>query len=1356
MANTDNTFTVTGQDLPDTAVMFLGDTLCQTQAGSNTSTSFSAVCPATAPTGETTTAPVSETAMVRTDVTQTGGGLLINQVPIRTCPAHLTLLNGACVKSSGLLPLMTDSYGREVSEADFGGGDSDAAGADGTAGDGAPIANAKVTLVDKVGKVVTTTTDAQGYYRVSIKGMTPPFVASVNRSNATAWQSIQQSPAMPRGFITANLTGLTDKIVSDVLLNASANSGNSLAQRAAVAEAVKADGVSAVGSLIARLSPSELEIRLKAAKSKLAAQLSAQLAQLGLDATKFDPVTTPFKAVLTDPYDKLLELVNVTKDPATGSTTVVVKYTVGGSVSGLVGSGLVLANGSQTVSVSPIVCVAAPCNASFVFPTALLTGTAYSVAIKTQPAGQTCTVSNGSGSVAAANVSRVAISCVTNPVAINGVCGTANTVAVLTKPAANLCSSGTAGTVTGSGPWNWSCNGSNGGANASCSAALAATPTYTLGGSISGLTGSGLVLANGGQTVAVAANAVSFVFATKLAAGVSYTVTVQTQPAGQTCTVSNGSLAMPAANVNTAQVTCVTTTTSGKYSKVGNYPITDCVKDTTTGLIWEGKPTSGLRASANTYTNFDSTTALQYTTDYANYVAPTQSQIDAATNSIGFKNAVNASALCGYTDWRLPTVTELQGLVLTGVGSPTIDTTWFPNTQDFYWTSTPVDGYDDSAWLVYFGDGVAFYYYRDDSDYLRLVRSTTSPVAINGVCGTANTVAVLTKPVANLCSSGTAGTVTGSGPWNWSCSGSNGGSSASCSAPLAATPTYTLGGSISGLTGSGLVLANGGQTVAVPASASSFTFATRLTAGSAYNVTVQTQPTGQTCTVSNGSSTMPASNVSSVSVTCVSPTPTGRYSTVGNYPITDCVKDNTTGLIWEGKPTSGFRASGNTYTNYDNTAENQVYVNSSSPYIPPTQSQIDAATNSIGYKNAVNASALCGYTNWRVPTKTELEGLVLTGVGSPTIDTTWFPNTLSNWHWSSTPNPWTSNGAPADLAWYVYFGGGDASVNSRNGHHILLRLVRSTTSPVAINGVCGTANTVAVLTKPVANLCSSGTAGTVTGSGPWNWSCSGSNGGSSASCSAPLAATPTYTLGGSISGLTGSGLVLANAGQTVAVAANAGSFVFATPLAAGVSYTVTVQTQPSGQTCTVTNGSFAMPAANVSTAQVTCVTTTTSGKYSTVGSFLVTDCVKDNTTGLTWEGKPYTGLRANRYYTNYDSTTALQYYSYALGAYVAPTQSQIDAATNSIGYQNAVNASALCGYTDWRLPTLPELQGLVLTGVGSPIDTTWFPNSRSDWYWTSTPYQTAWHAWGIYFGSGNASYISRSGSGGSSFLRLVR
>jgi hypothetical protein len=58
--------------------------------------------------------------------------------------------------------------------------------------------------------------------------------------------------------------------------------------------------------------------------------------------------------------------------------------------------------------------------------------------------------------------------------AVSGVCGTANATPAKTAPAANLCTTGAASAVSGSGPWTWSCGALNGGTTASCAASLAA------------------------------------------------------------------------------------------------------------------------------------------------------------------------------------------------------------------------------------------------------------------------------------------------------------------------------------------------------------------------------------------------------------------------------------------------------------------------------------------------------------------------------------------------------------------------------------------------------------------------------------------------------------------------------------------------------------------------------------------------------------------------------------------------------------------------------------------------------------------------------------------------------------------
>jgi hypothetical protein len=95
------------------------------------------------------------------------------------------------------------------------------------------------------------------------------------------------------------------------------------------------------------------------------------------------------------------------------------------------------------------------------------------------------------------------------------------------------------------------------------------------------------------------------------------------------------------------------------------------------------------------------------------------------------------------------------------------------------------------------------------------------------------------------------------------CSGGGGGSAA----PGNGSSSYTVGGSVSGLTAGSLVLQdNGGDNLTVSGNAT-FAFAIPLGSGSAYNVTVFTQPTGQTCAVSNGSGTLLA-NVTNVTVAC--------------------------------------------------------------------------------------------------------------------------------------------------------------------------------------------------------------------------------------------------------------------------------------------------------------------------------------------------------------------------------------------------------------------------------------------------------------------------------------------------------
>jgi hypothetical protein len=136
--------------------------------------------------------------------------------------------------------------------------------------------------------------------------------------------------------------------------------------------------------------------------------------------------------------------------------------------------------------------------------TGVSSGTTYAVTVQTQPAGQLCAVANGSGTVSA-NVSNIAVTCVT-----------------------------------------------------------ISTTTYTMGGTITGLNGTGLALRLNGQTgmtfnFSPAAGAVSFGFSAGLQTGTAYTVSIVTQPSTPTqlCFFSNGqSGTIATANVSTVAITC--------------------------------------------------------------------------------------------------------------------------------------------------------------------------------------------------------------------------------------------------------------------------------------------------------------------------------------------------------------------------------------------------------------------------------------------------------------------------------------------------------------------------------------------------------------------------------------------------------------------------------------------------------------------------------------------------------------------------------------------------------------------------------------------------------------------------------
>ncbi|QHG87970.1 DUF1566 domain-containing protein [Xanthomonas sp. NCPPB 1638] len=79
----------------------------------------------------------------------------------------------------------------------------------------------------------------------------------------------------------------------------------------------------------------------------------------------------------------------------------------------------------------------------------------------------------------------------------------------------------------------------------------------------------------------------------------------------------------------------------------------------------------------------------------------------------------------------------------------------------------------------------------------------------------------------------------------------------------------------------------------------------------------------------------------------------------------------------------------------------------------------EAGISQEACKARCSALRTLGFTDWRLPSRTELTGLVDDCQHEPAIDTDAFPRVKPCWHWTSTPAAWSSASA-----WYVLFGGG--------------------------------------------------------------------------------------------------------------------------------------------------------------------------------------------------------------------------------------------------------------------------------------------------------------------------------------------
>jgi hypothetical protein len=329
----------------------------------------------------------------------------------------------------------------------------------------------------------------------------------------------------------------------------------------------------------------------------------------------------------------------------------------------------------------------------------------------------------------------------------------------------------------------------------------------------------------------------------------------------------------------------------------------------------------------------------------------------------------------------------------------------------------------------------------------------------------------------------------------------------------------TVGGSVAGLTGHGLVLQDNGADDLAIAMSGAFAFATQISTGSTYSVSVSAQPTGpsQACVVANANGTAGLTDITDVVIACSTATYTLGGTVLGL---------STSGLVLtDGAEDLPITASGN-FAFTVPIASGAMYAVTIKTQPSGQSCAVLGGTGTIGTGNVTSVVVNCSSTSFAI------SGMI-SGLNGTTV----------------------LHDAMA----------GTATVNA-NGSWALPNLVAAS-SPYSVTVQTQPAYPPAAQTCVVAN-----------GSGTIS---------SNVTNVAVTCTTNKYTIGGNVTGLAGT-LVLQDNGADDKTVTASGAFTFATSLASGSLYAVTIKTQPSGQTCTLSSASGTVTNANITTVAVSC------------------------------------------------------------------------------------------------------------------------------------------------------------------------
>lgn len=835
-------------------------------------------------------------------------------------------------------------------------------------------------------------------------------------------------------------------------------------------------------------------------------------------------------------------------------------YSVGGTLTGLAGTGLVLRNNTTDL-------VTLTAQGAFAFPTPILSGKPFAVSIEAQPTApkQTCVVTNATGTVANGNVDTISVACTTNTYAIRGsVTGLAGSGLTLQNNLADNLA------VTSEGPFSFATAIASGtdysvtiltqptSPSQDCTVTAGAGPVvdqdipsvvvscvtkkYTVGGTLVGLASdAGLVLRNNdGDDLTLNADG-SFVFATALPSGQNYAITVHAQPAGQFCSLVGGRGTLSSANVTSVTVNCA----EDKRTVGGN-------------II--GLAGSGLHLALNDYVP----EALSNSGDFA------------------FREPLAVGSLYSVvitqqpTDpWQTCALTNATGVV----GATDVLDVEVNCVTNAFAVGGTITGL--------FGQGLVLQNNLGDDLVVEDDGSFAFPSQV--ASGSPYSVTVLHQPTspAQTCKvTNGGGRITGADVGNVQI--------------VCTTNPYSIGGGISGLAGS-VVLSNGSETLRLTGDGE-FTFATLVNSGDPYDVRVVSHPSSpvQICSVTNGAGTVESRNVTDVTIRCVTQRFTIGGTVLGLGVGKSVVLQNNGGdeLVVTGEGSFTFAtpivSGGSFEVAVGRDPAGQVCTVSGGN---GTVASADITSLSVNCTDLrILSGTVTGLSGKGLVLRNGSEDLAVSSSGTFAFKTLYLDGSTYAVSVTSQPTgPWqTCSVDPGTGTGSV---SGDVSsirvTCASNPHAVRVNVTGLGSSGLVLQNnavdtlaipasgihtfaspvLSGQDYRVAIVTQPESQSCSvSASSGTI------------------ADADVTVAVncvTNNYTVGGTVIGYVGAGIVLRNNGVDLSVTAT-GTFTFTTRVATGSSYAVSLTSQPAGMVCGVTNATGTIANANVTNVIVNC------------------------------------------------------------------------------------------------------------------------------------------------------------------------